>query len=217
MTASGYVNFVVFMHIPKTAGTSIRTAVEKSSSPHTVVNHYRIGKKVTTSAFEHLFDSKEGGQQLFDMFRGDGPPGKPLFLCGHFRLNRYQGIFPIDRFATFLRHPVTRALSHYAYYKAKTDGSVSLIDFLTERKEPNLQSRYLAGQPWQDLGFVGLTESYKEDLERFNLFSGMELAPLKENMRGGGSQSIDKKTRQFIEDLNSEDMALYEDVLASRR
>lgn len=217
MAGSGYDNFVIFMHIPKTAGTSLREAVVRSKPKHRLLFHYGAGKKVTTSEYQHLFYSREGREKIYNEFAADGPPGKPLFICGHNRLAIYGRIFPLDRFATFLRHPVARTLSNFGYYRAKTDPNIELLDFLQLRKLHNIQAKFFANQKWQDIGFVGLTEEFGSDLKRFNEFSGMQLKELRENRSGGGQMSIDPEIRKLIEDLNSDDMALYEDVIEHRR
>ena len=86
---------VVFIHIPKTAGTAITNYLaaqcgQKNALPPPFVGDYSIYA---------------------------GMANRYPFIAGHFAYSKMRTIVPHGRFVTFLRHPIERAMSLYRSWK----------------------------------------------------------------------------------------------------
>lgn len=127
----------LFTHIPKTGGTSFKRSV---------------------------IDLNFEEQNLYK-FRGikhflSRPPQKDSFIDGHFSYGVHIFTFQKCVYYTILRQPVDHAISFYNFVKQcdypgykhpllRDAQSLSLVEFT--RKHANLQTRMLAGIPWERL------------------------------------------------------------------
>jgi hypothetical protein len=102
---------LVFLHIPKTAGTALGNVLSLNESAERIVpigNVFKGGGGISTRLLERLHD--ESRPLKFD---------EATILTGHFplgvggHLRRYAGPGRDLRFFTYLREPVDRTLSHY--------------------------------------------------------------------------------------------------------
>ncbi|KFX70178.1 hypothetical protein TMS3_0111845 [Pseudomonas taeanensis MS-3] len=89
----------IFVHIPKTAGSTIRTLITENYQPGEVLSLYGDPKEILTTAASHI-----GRMQGMRLVQGHTPYGTHRFL----------GIRN-PRYFTFLREPIARFLSEIAY------------------------------------------------------------------------------------------------------
>lgn len=206
----------VFVHLPKTAGTSLRHAFE-ARFPDRILFDYREKNPQTSDAIRRLF------------YEGDDRPGKRagavrryadengiVLLCGHFHAGRYWSAFEHDRFITILRHPLERLLSAYNRHVRRGQVSMPFEEFAMTR-EINLQSSRLKGIALQDFGFVGLTERYRESLDLFNRQFGLDLGMFTSSRkplfsRATTMDDVSPAALREIADRHADDMALYDDA-----
>ena len=86
----------------------------------------------------------------------------------------------------------------------------------------NIYSQFLWGFPLQRFHFVGLTESYENDLRYFSTaYLGREFEPRQLNQRdvageAGGADELEAGTRAEVEQFHAADMALYKTALDMR-
>jgi hypothetical protein len=216
---------LIFLHAPKTGGTTMMRIIERQYPAGSVLGRY---------------DSSDGAE-LANL-----PPDELERLRavgGHFRFGAHDFIARDTVYVTMLRDPVARVISHYHFvrqrpehdqYQAAT--ALSLRDFVRSSgsAEPNNdQTRLLAGgmsddHPTPDdmlaaarrnlrdgVAVVGLTEEFDRSLLLMRREFGWDRPfYLRENVTRGRAHRgvISAETRRMIEDFNALDRALYEEA-----
>ena len=90
--------FYLFMHIPKTAGTTFRSIVDEQYGFQNVLTYYNQNST-------QLLDNLDATLQL-------SPPDYRA-LIGHFQYGVHAALTRPSKYVTFLRDPVERAASSY--------------------------------------------------------------------------------------------------------
>lgn len=225
---------VIFLHIPKAAGSTLHDIIERQYHPKAV---FSITGNQVDKSIEEFRQLPELKRRQLKMIKGHLGFGLHEFLP--------QGA---DYF-TLLRHPVDRILSHYYYvvrrpshylYNAVVDNNMSLKDFARSGisyELDNGQARLLAGQQGQaDLNIeIGqcsntLLETAKQNLRNYFPVVGTTenfdrmLMLLKKNFNWKNilyvkkrvtqnrpkPKQIDPDTRKIIETYNEIDLNLYQ-------
>jgi hypothetical protein len=219
---------LLFMHIPKTAGTAFREAALESYKQAEAAFIYR--------------DPPGFAVELRDM------PEEQLaglrFVVGHFVYGLHDGIPNHCRYFTILRNPVDRVWSQYTHWLREgsdvvraEDGRRRSIEELLENKMnaelDNAAVRYIAGIDWTEFPAGRLTKDVYElavhNLERSFVsvglqeqlpdsydtlrreFSWMRSAP-PEIMNAGGhpnGDALPEKEKKLAAHFNHWDMKLY--------
>jgi hypothetical protein len=201
-------DLLIFLHLPKTAGTSLMTAMQTLLRPDEVLLIY--GASRTSEMIAREIETLTGGQR--DAIR---------FIAGHQVWYGIHELFPgrTPRYLTFLREPVARVISDYykilrtpsnQYHEQMTRANTSLEEFLQggvspfainhmtvllardrvtpghngeqcALDDPALLAR--AAENLRNFWFVGLTESYEADLARIRGLTGLPIEELTMNRR----------------------------------
>jgi hypothetical protein len=223
---------LLFSHVPKTAGTSLR-ALAARFTPDTAFlysGEFSLG----SPNIEFIKDFRE-------------KPLPPLIM-GHFSYGVHRFIGAPPRYACVMREPVERVISLYRMMHRLGTNSPhpdffrqngTLNDFvrgcLTEHTN-NHVTRMCAGIPPEDAGLLikdhWLLECALHNLRRHYVIIGLveridlfvlemgrllgwpETQTPLENVGTGPSMTLDAETRQLIEDYNALDIKLYELVKA---
>jgi hypothetical protein len=130
---------------------------------------------------------------------------------------------------TFLRHPISRLLSHYQYHVERMGVTKSLRAWLLDDPlQQNWQTRFIAGSPDLDAArqilaerytVVGLTERFDESMVLLRRFMGIDHlnlwygAPHNVALSAQRKQEVRREYEeisQLVLDLNQLDIALYE-------
>ena len=203
---------VIFLHIPKTAGTSFRTSAISYFGKANVLKDYGVESKNTSPDIINYFYNADDLESLREV----GLSRK--MLCGHFSLPRYREVFPASPVITFFRDPVKRVISEFVHFSNHYDYTGSLEDFYKDPKFQNRQHHILGGAKPTDLDFYGLTEQFGKSLEMFNQKYNTKLKMTELNKGTYSRCSVVKPTAEQIEEishLNQADLALYTLALES--
>jgi hypothetical protein len=206
---------LVFLHIPKTAGTSFRHAAERYFGPASVARDYGDGNPATSPLIQGTVFANRS-TNLLPALSDQGIK----VLCGHFRAATYMGLLGKHaRWCTFLRDPVQRVISEYKHVVRHRGYAETLRHFSQQAGQCNKQSRWLKGLPLDEAFFVGITEHLDESIREFNKRAGVKLPCLEENM----SRATVSETHEVPDDLldlirsnNAKDFEIYERFTAAR-
>lgn len=208
VSLSGGVFPILFVHIPKTAGTSFRLGFEQY-----VGNQERL-----------LFDYGEHANKTSDFIREMLKTGDfwPLckrvrehsfdMLAGHLPAKNYVHMFGVSSSVTFLRDPVQRVISEYQHARRHNGYQKDFEAFIRNPRNQNKQSRLLRGVVPDALGFIGITERYGESLAGINEMLGIAIP---ESVSNKGRENIAEPyvlaadVRDELEALNRADIRLY--------
>ncbi len=197
---------IIYLHIPKTAGTSFRVSAEEFFGEDNILHDYGENSAQTSN------DILAGYYQSDDKtaLRERGLTKK--FLGGHFSLPRYREVFPDSPITTFFREPVNRVVSEYVHFSNHHNYIGTLEDFYRSKDFQNRQQRTLGGLKPTDLDFYGLTERYEESLQMFNTRFGTSL---KFSILNTGVTKLQPTESQIeeIRHLNQADSEIYQCAL----
>lgn len=207
-------DLIVSVHIPKTGGVTFREMLEALAA----------GRMVQDYADRPLAPRSRWRALRERLRRVELPPGTRV-VHGHFVAAKYWRAVPEARFVTWLRDPVERLASHYHYWLREPDlahptcrrlveEQLSLEAFAALPELRNVQSRFLAGVPLERFAFVGLTERFAADMERFRVQfcpeRAIEIVRRNANpAREGDRYPLAPDAREAIAALNRADLALY--------
>ncbi|MDO6478367.1 sulfotransferase family 2 domain-containing protein [Shimia thalassica] len=226
--------FVLFQHIPKTAGTSVTQAMREAFPPY--YNIFTDGQPPVRGN-DPMVDATERFLTAHDKTPFCSASGhlKPK----HLKMIREH--IPETRVFTFLREPVDRVISDYNYacspthppHEAFIERYPTIQVYVESKGQQNKMWSFLIGEEYSEAAvekifrrylFIGLVESLDED---FQFLSGLQGTPVALTKRANVTQAtseqeaeITPELRQRIAETNSADCALYEVVskaLADKR
>ncbi len=232
---------LIFLHIPKTAGTSLRQAMGQAYEPDERVYLYDapgLEGSMHPREFENLPEERRA--QL-------------RFVMGHLSYGTHRLVPHECRYVAVLRDPVDRVMSHYYHYRqvvpAKEgraarerqmieDRDLSLEDWvfgLQRIEADNQQVRAISGRPAVEYGattddmlaeaiehidahfaMILFAEHMNRDLRRLGTRLGYAIpnqVRANVNDKRPGVDQLDPELRQRIRELNRLDVELYETML----
>lgn len=224
---------VIFIHIPKTAGTSF---YENCYYQYSLFSFFRY------------LDYQHGDlTQVSDDFRIQDYKALPELLrrrillhAGHMPFGFHTASHDDFRYATFLRDPVSRIVSNYHHMKLHAhpmnkvinEEGISLKDFIADSRfqdGQNFMTRILSGTFGQiDVDercylaalsniekhqvLVGIQEYFEESLALFAMELGWKKPLIFTHANKGGleREGVDLQLTEWIRDKNQWDVRLYE-------
>lgn len=205
---------LISVHVPKTAGTAFTRILLKVYGPEKVLLDYIYDKD-----YQRWF-MKNGNPQI-------------KVIHGHFRSKKYNQHFPEAKKIVWLRNPISRLISYYffnqsfrrgRFYHFIQEKSTSFQEFIEIPENQNIMSFYFQNQKIEDFYFVGIQEFFQEDFNQLKtMLSWPDVKVNKENTNLYSDYKAIKKeilsapkVVARVEQLNQEDMELYQRALSWR-
>ena len=198
-----------FVHIPKTAGTSFRTAVESRFGRSRVLRDYGLDSAATSQSVKEEVYLKKDNAGIERAISIDNA----VLVAGHVPITKYGSHIGLKNTIAIFRDPVEQVISHYRHVVRDQDYQGDLISFAQLERNKNIQSRLMTSIDPALLGIVGLTESYRETLAVANHHWGWNLKHKRKNVSrelGFNSSSVSEETKAELKRLNQADHMLYE-------
>lgn len=208
MLSSPHLIRYLSVHIPKTAGVSIRNILKDHFGPGFVLYYWQI-----TDAWGQVVDQV---------------PATATCIHGHFQSDRLTGLFPDARLITWVRDPVERVVSSYCHRLRDPDPLHPVCHELHEKKlcladyaalplVRNEMTLYFGSKPPADFFFVGIVEEFERSLGVMTRKLGIPSATLRRDNvnpdKPVGRYQLEPALRNEILALNELDAALYADCL----
>jgi hypothetical protein len=223
----------IFVHIPKTAGTTFKNLLYNTG--------YKREELLVIDSQGWLEQNSD--RDIFSN-RTQLPGSKKIqlnpqvkFLSGHVKASGMEKLFPGQQLITWIRDPIQRLLSSYNYYLriGKYYGEFSassrgydLIDietWCTHVYKTDNMSKQL-DLPLDNFKFIGITEHFEAEVERFKNITGVDLLngkkynevcteyninPTKKSIKE--RYEVNNELKQLIIEHNKEDYDLYNKCL----
>lgn len=215
---------IVIVHIPKAAGTSLKNAIsDKVGADNIYFDYNRPLAKGDVQRKAHCLISSITAK-----------PREEALIFGHFLVGKYAGFngYYFRRrkeiaYATFLRDPLQRAISHFFFWKRTAVNGHrvwerfiredwSLERFLLSREHTNFQAKFLWRFPLSQFDFIGLTEYFDDSVKMLGcIFPLLKDLPIKaENSNPqntvGENYKLDSCLKSEFMRRNKLDYALYD-------
>lgn len=207
-----------FIHIPKTAGTTMRALLRRSFGPR----HLDIRPPMHKRASKAWISAEDlrKAQRVYPFLDG---------ICGH-RVTPFSGLekrHPDLQYFTFLRDPLQRFVSDFLgshRHRLEQCSKEDLDRFCADSEERNVQTRWLCGSEnpgeairimEKKVGFVGLTEQFDESLVMFSTWLDNDRLQDSYLRKNTGSGKIawpileDPDLRARVEEANTADIEVY--------
>lgn len=182
---------LISVHIPKTAGTSLRFALQEAYGIRFLTDYKDDRPLVNGIEVEReRLRVREDIQRFWPEIKS-----RYDVVHGHFRADKY--LFDRDniRLATFFREPISRTFSLYHQVQRPTPDrqappAAPPYEVFASRPEMvYYYELYLDKLQPEDFDFVGITERYAESIALFNRMFDKEL-DVKELNKAGGEREI---------------------------
>lgn len=166
------INFIV--HIPKTAGTSLRCVLQKNEAVRMLYDYGKESPESTLALTEMNSLELTPESEVFDA-------DKFNFICGHISYGKYAHCVPPNSVVSIVRNPVERVVSEYQHLRRHEGYTKSFACFASDPFQQNKQWRMLRGTEKRPGALIGLTSHYKYFVEVFSNRHGLSMESISVN------------------------------------
>lgn len=166
------INFVV--HIPKTAGTSFRCALQENKSVHMFYDYGKESVESTSSLTGVNPEELTSENEIFDT-------DKFNFICGHVNYGKYAHCVSPGSVVSIVRNPVERVVSEYQHVKRHAGYTRSFAEFASSPVQQDKQWKMLKGLSQKHSALIGLTSHYKYFVDVFSNKLGLPMESIATN------------------------------------
>jgi len=196
------------IHIPKTAGVSIRNILKEHFGPGFVAYYWEI-----TDAWGRVLDQV---------------PPDATCVHGHYQTDQLIRQFPRAELITWVRDPVERVVSSYHHRLRDPDfkhpvchelhqKKLSLTEYAALPLVRNEMTRYFGSKKPEDFLFVGLVEDFEPSLRLMARLLGIPAPSARRDNanpeKPSGRYQLDPAVRREIQATNEQDAELYADCV----
>ena len=198
---------IVFVHIPKTGGTSVREALFRARPDAVNLCDYGADHASTSPLIKLLRYGPDADlRRLRDILED-----KPAYtLCGHIKAGTFGPTFGAARLLTVLRDPVDRVVSNYRQCFRRREFAGSLMEFARRPDVRNAQFRFTHPYRLDQWLFVARLERLAADMAEFAQILDAPILVDRANVAPEGPAEISAAERREILALNEHDAELYE-------
>ena len=190
---------IVYIHVPKTGGTSIRMAAAEHFGEDAMLYDYGPDAPRTSPIVRELLYDADEPDRLVEWIHNNGIK----FISGHFRMNRYPTLLPEASLITWVRDPVARVVSQHQHRTRSLGEKRPLDEWAEKPKWQNLITRQ-TGTDLARFASVGVLERHAESIARLNAAFGIDLAVRHDNELTA-TTTVPDQQRQRILELNHDD------------
>ena len=204
---------VFFIHVPKTAGTSFRLALEQKFPGRVAFDYGPKARDTSEWVRKHVHrePDREAFLRCFD-------EEQIVVFGGHVGHRDYGDLFSPARTITFVREPVARVVSEWHHHRRTVGMSDSLEEFVERPEIHNVQAKLLGDVPLREYGAVGISDCYAESLELVRRRFGWRLTYLYVNRNPDkaltAAYEIPPEIEARIRRLNGQDVTVFEKARA---
>ena len=198
---------LIFVHIPKTAGTTFKNLLGNAGIQHNEV--IDIDSDIT----DVKYNTRRGLPGAVSV----NPGSSIKVITGHFSASRILSILPPNlngiELISWVRNPIQRMISNYHYYlkggtyygeRSLASRKYDIIDiktYCTHVDKNNTLNQFI-DIPIDKFKFIGISEHFEKELIRFKDVSGLDLNP--------------KQTEIVNRNINPEKKNAYEDYIIDK-
>ncbi|MBV1900497.1 MAG: sulfotransferase family protein [Kordiimonadaceae bacterium] len=205
---------ILFVHIPKTAGTSLHNgALDILGSSAVERDNGNTESATTQMVKDHLYrdiDLKDPFK-FYEAFKGAGKK----WLTAHIYADRLLRLFGVENTVSFVRDPIERVISDYRFTKKIGKTDLSFEEFYRHPSETNKQYRMVGTVPWQAFHLVGSLTRYSECID---FLSSSKLSGLSEKHTNINTppkpNEISEDVQEDIKRWNERDCIFYAQATA---
>ena len=200
---------IIFLHIPKTAGTSVREALFRARPQAAGLCDYGSASPATSPLVKELRYGPGGGVGRLCAALAEAGP---FSLSGHIKVRELALQAAGARLLTVLRDPAERVVSHYLHARHRQGFEGDLMSFAAAPEQRNVQARFVGAIPPERWLLVARHDRLAEHMARL---SDLIQAPVELEHANPTPWTLDREItaweRRRLRDLNDEDVAAYED------
>jgi hypothetical protein len=203
----------LFVHVPKTTGTSLRLAVEQVFPGRVAYDYSPRSHETSELVHTHVYGEKNL-PALHALLVEEGK----VLLGGHFHYRKYAEIFSPDHVLTFVREPLSRVVSEHQHACRHNGFEGTLLEFATTKRNRSLQASMLEGLSFDDTALIGISERYGDSLRLLQHRIGWRLPELVRNVNPtrkalSGSYTLTKEEEAELRSCNALDLELYAEAV----